>query len=148
DEVGRKLYWGDREGMRVMPCDFDGSNVETLVQTGVSEDGRHDEAKWRVGVSVDHAVGYLYWTQMGPNDGGLGRVCRAGIDLPPGESAAHRGDVEAVCKDLPEPINLEIDHTTRVLYWADRGDPRTPTLSTGLRWISSSTPSPKSCPYS
>ena len=43
DGVGRKLYWGDREGMRVMRCDLDGSNVETLVQTGVGEDGRHDE---------------------------------------------------------------------------------------------------------
>jgi sugar lactone lactonase YvrE len=26
-------------------------------------------------------------------------------------------------KDLPEPIDLEIDHTTRTLYWTDRGDP-------------------------
>src|SRR5438309_3968028 len=34
EPVGRKLYWCDREGMRVMRCDLDGSNVETLVQTG------------------------------------------------------------------------------------------------------------------
>ena len=34
DAVDRKLYWADREGMRVMRCDLDGSNVETLVQTG------------------------------------------------------------------------------------------------------------------
>src|SRR5271169_3216833 len=28
-----KLYWCDREGMRVMCCNIDGSQVETLVQT-------------------------------------------------------------------------------------------------------------------
>jgi sugar lactone lactonase YvrE len=122
DGVGRKLYWGDREGMRVMRCDLDGSNVEILVQTGVGED-RHDETKWCVGVAVDHVGGHLYWTQKGPSDGGLGRVLRAGIDIPAGESAVHRGDVEVVFKDLPEPIDLEIDHTTRTLYWTDRGDP-------------------------
>ena len=122
DVVGRKLYWGDREGMRVMRCDLDGSNVETLVQTGVGED-RHDETKWCVGVAVDHVGGHLYWTQKGPSDAGLGRILRAGIDIPAGESAVHRADVEVVFKDLPEPIDLEIDHTTRTLYWTDRGDP-------------------------
>ena len=34
DAGGRKPYWADREGMRIMRCDLDGSNIETLVQTG------------------------------------------------------------------------------------------------------------------
>ena len=123
DTVGRKLYWGDREGMRVMRCDLDGSSVETLVQTGHSDDDRRDETNWCVGVAVDHVGGHLYWTQKGPSDAGLGRILRAGIDIPAGESAAHRGDIEVVFKDLPEPIDLEIDHTARILYWTDRGDP-------------------------
>ena len=101
DTVDRKLYWSDREGMRVMRCDLDGSNVETLVQTGVGEDDRHDETNWCVGVAVDHVGGHLYWTQKGPSDAGLGRILRAGIDIPAGESAAHRSDVEVVFKDLP-----------------------------------------------
>ena len=123
DAVDRKLYWGDREGMRVMRCDLDGSNVETLVQTGDDDEDRRDETNWCVGVTVDHVGGHLYWTQKGPSDAGLGRILRAGIDLPAGESASRRSDVEVVFKDLPEPIDLEIDHTTRVLYWTDRGDP-------------------------
>ncbi len=122
DVEGRKLYWGDREGMRVMRCDLDGSNVETLVQTGQGEQDRRDETNWCVGVAVDHVGGYLYWTQKGPSDAGLGRILRAGIDFPAGESARKRSDVEVVFKDLPEPIDLEIDHTTRILYWTDRGD--------------------------
>ena len=28
-----KLYWCDREGMRVMRCNLDGSNIETLVDS-------------------------------------------------------------------------------------------------------------------
>jgi hypothetical protein len=123
DAVGRKLYWGDREGMRVMRCDLDGSNVETLVQTGRGDDDRRDETNWCVGIAVDHVAGHLYWTQKGPSDAGLGRILRAGIDLPAGESAIGRNDIEVVFKDLPEPIDLEIDATSRTLYWTDRGDP-------------------------
>ena len=123
DAVGRKLYWGDREGMRVMRCDLDGSNVETLVQTGEGDEDRRDETNWCVGVAVDHVGGHLYWTQKGPGDAGRGKILRAGIDLPAGESARSRADIEVVFKDLPEPIDLEIEHTTRTLYWTDRGDP-------------------------
>ena len=123
DAVGRKLYWGDREGMRVMRCELDGSQVETLIQTGQGDEDRRDETRWCVGVAVDHVGGHLYWTQKGPSDAGLGKILRAGIDIPAGESAAHRSDVEVVFKDLPEPIDLEIEHTTRTLYWTDRGDP-------------------------
>src|ERR1700739_2848047 len=123
DAASRKLYWGDREGMRVMRCDIDGSNLETLVSTGQGEDDRQDKTKWCVGVAVDHVGGHLYWTQKGPSDAGLGMILRAGIDVPAAESAAHRSDIEVVFKDLPEPIDLEIDHTTRMLYWTDRGDP-------------------------
>ena len=123
DDVGRKLYWGDREGMRVMRCELDGSQVVTLVQTGQDDEDRRDETNWCVGVAVDHVGGHLYWTQKGPSDAGLGRILRAGIDVPVGESAARRSDIEVVFKDLPEPIDLEIEHATRTLYWTDRGDP-------------------------
>src|ERR1700758_146461 len=32
DKKGGKLYWCDREGMRVMRCNLDGSRVETLIE--------------------------------------------------------------------------------------------------------------------
>nr|WSY57566.1 3-hydroxyacyl-CoA dehydrogenase [Streptomyces sp. NBC_00886]WSY58109.1 3-hydroxyacyl-CoA dehydrogenase [Streptomyces sp. NBC_00886] len=119
----RKLYWGDREGMRVMRCELDGSNVETLVRTGQGAHERADETRWCVGVAVDPVGGHLYWTQKGPSDAGLGRLLRAGIDLPAGQSPAERGDIEVVFEGLPEPIDLEIDFKERMLYWTDRGDP-------------------------
>src|SRR5438874_10765717 len=33
DRPSGKLYWSDREGMRVMRANLDGSNIETLVDT-------------------------------------------------------------------------------------------------------------------
>src|SRR6476469_149822 len=33
DKQGGKIYWSDREGMRVMRANFDGSEIETLVDT-------------------------------------------------------------------------------------------------------------------
>jgi DNA-binding beta-propeller fold protein YncE len=123
EPVGRKLYWSDREGMRVMRCDVDGSNVETLVQTGEGDDDRRDQTRWCVGVAVDIEGGQLYWTQKGPSDGGLGRILRAGIELSAGAAADDRGDIEVLFDGLPEPIDLELDLATRTLYWTDRGDP-------------------------
>jgi hypothetical protein len=52
DTRNHKLYWSDREGMRVMRANVDGSNVETLVDTsdGDPRPGR-DPTKWCVGVA-------------------------------------------------------------------------------------------------
>jgi len=118
-----KLYWCDREGMRVMRANLDGSKVETLVQTGQGDSDRRDQTKWCVGITVDPERGHIYWTQKGPDDAGLGRIFRANIDIPTGESASSRTDIEVLFDGLPEPIDLELDREKRVLYWTDRGDP-------------------------
>jgi hypothetical protein len=118
-----KLYWCDREGMRVMRANLDGTNVETLVKTGEGEDDRRDATKWCVGITVDPKHRQIYWTQKGPDNAGLGRILRMGIDLPKGEDAASRTDIEVWFDDLPEPIDLELDLESRVLYWTDRGNP-------------------------
>jgi hypothetical protein len=118
-----KLYWCDREGMRVMRSNLDGSAVETLVQTGQGDEDRKDQTRWCVGLTLDHALGHIYWTQKGPDNAGLGRIYRANIEIPPGETPNHRSDIEVWLDKLPEPIDLELDVGNRVLYWTDRGDP-------------------------
>jgi len=118
-----KLYWCDREGMRVLRANLDGSQVETLVEAGHSEQDRRDQTHWCVGITVDPQAGKIYWTQKGPDKGGLGRIFRANLDVPAGESPASRSDVEVLFDQLPEPIDLELDLENRVLYWTDRGDP-------------------------
>ena len=123
DKKNGKLYWSDREGMRVMRVNLDGSQVETLVETGRGDVDRRDETRWCVGITIDPKFGKIYWTQKGPTKGGLGRLCRANIDIPKGESPAKRSDIEVLFDRLPEPIDLELDLENRVLYWTDRGDP-------------------------
>jgi hypothetical protein len=118
-----KLYWSDREGMRVMRANLDGSQVETLIQRGEGEGDRRDPSNWCVGITVDPARGQMYWTQKGADDSGHGRIFRAGIDLPRGQTPANRLDVELLFEELPEPIDLELDLEHRVLYWTDRGNP-------------------------
>ena len=124
DEKNRKLYWCDREGMRVMRASLDGSNIETLVDSseGDSRPGK-DAKKWCVGIAVDAEDGKFYWTQKGAEKAGEGRIFRANIELPKGQTPANRKDIELLYEALPEPIDLELDLANRTLYWTDRGDP-------------------------
>jgi DNA-binding beta-propeller fold protein YncE len=120
----RKLYWCDREGMRVMRANLDGSKVETVVDTSQGDPRPGpDASRWCVGVAIDVDGGKLYWTQKGPDNAGKGRICRAGIDAPRGQTASNRADIEVLYDGLPEPIDLDLDSNNRVMYWTDRGDP-------------------------
>ena len=119
-----KLYWCDREGMRVMRANLDGSNIETLVDSSKGDPRPGpDLTKWCVGITVDPDRRRIYWTQKGPDNAGKGRIFRAKIDIPKGETAANRTDIEVLFDGLPEPIDLELDLKNRLLYWTDRGDP-------------------------
>ena len=123
DKEGGKLYWCDREGMRVMRCNLDGSQIETLIEAGIGDPDRRDQRRWCVGITIDPERKQIYWTQKGPTKGNQGRLFRARLDMPRGETASNRSDIEVFFDHLPEPIDLEFDLKNRVLYWTDRGDP-------------------------
>jgi sugar lactone lactonase YvrE len=123
DKAGGYLYWCDREGMRVMRATLDGLRVDTLVITGVGPQDAGDPTRWCVGITHDPQDGKIYWTQKGGDNADVGRICRANIEIPAGETALHRSDIEVVFDGLPEPIDLELDVARRQLYWTDRGDP-------------------------
>jgi hypothetical protein len=123
EKAAGKLYWCDREGMRVMRANLDGSQVETLVETGRGDKDQRDATRWCVGITMDPKLKKIYWTQKGPDNAGVGCIFRANIDIPKGESPANRSDIELLFDKLPEPIDLELDLENRVLYWTDRGDP-------------------------
>ena len=116
-----KLYWSDREGMRIMRANIDGSNIETLVETAQGDAARKDATNWCVGIALDIDGGKVYWTQKG--SGGNGRIFRANLEIPEGEDALHRTDIELLFDALPEPIDMDLDLGHRVMYWTDRGDP-------------------------
>jgi len=110
--------------MRVMRCNLDGSKIETLVDSSKGDPRPGPDAtKWCVGITVDSERGKIYWTQKGPTKGGTGRIFRANTEIPRGETAANRSDIEVLFDKLAEPIDLELDLDSRVLYWTDRGDP-------------------------
>ena len=123
DAKNRKLYWSDREGMRVMRSNLDGSNIETLVETGHGDADRPDARKWCVGIAIDVNGGKFYWTQKGNDNAGEGRIFRAGLEIPKGQTPANRRDIEVLFDNLPEPIDLDLDLGNRIMYWTDRGDP-------------------------
>jgi hypothetical protein len=123
DKPKNKLYWCDREGMRVMRCNLDGSQLETLIEAGRGDADGRDQTRWCVGLTIDPKTDQIYWTQKGPDNAGLGRIFRANTEIPSGQTAAARSDIEVFFDALPEPIDLELDHSNRVLYWTDRGDP-------------------------
>lgn len=118
-----KLYWSDREGMRVMRSNLDGSDVETLVETGQRVEGqRGDPRNYCVGIALDLTRNEMYWTQRGDrsNDGS---IRRASMNIPQGENPAHRTDVQVLFDQMPEPVDLALDVKTRTMYWtSDGGD--------------------------
>jgi 3-hydroxyacyl-CoA dehydrogenase len=122
DHDNQKLYFSDREGMRIHRCDFDGANHEIILQTGDSEADEGDQMKWCVGIAVDPKAGKFYWSQKGPSKAGKGRIFKANFHMPKGESAASRSDIELLFDRLPEPIDLEFEQESQTLYWTDRGE--------------------------
>src|SRR6201993_1276126 len=103
DKKNGKLYWSDREGMRVMRANLDGSKIETLVDTsqGAERPGKEIK-KWCVGIAVDVDGGKFYWTQKGPDKAGEGRIFRANIEIPKDQTAGNRKDIELLFDGLPE----------------------------------------------
>lgn len=117
-----KLYWCDREGMKVMRANPDGTGREVLVSTGATAADREDTARHCVGVAVDESRGCFYWTQKGASKGNGGRIFRSPLAVPAGVAPEDRPR-EVLLSGLPEPIDLEIDEASQTLFWTDRGDP-------------------------
>src|ERR1700732_659546 len=113
DKKNGRLYWSDREGMRGMRSNLDGSDVETLVDTrqGESRPGK-DARKWCVGIAVDADGGKFYWTQKGNDNAGQGRIFRANLEISKGQTPSNRNDIEVLFDGLPETIYLDLDIPT------------------------------------
>jgi DNA-binding beta-propeller fold protein YncE len=122
DLAGGKMYWSDREGMRVMRANLDGSSVEALVTTGTTDADRMDASRWCVGLALDLAGGYIYWSQKGPTNGNVGTLRRAHVEIPSGQTSANRTDIEVLYDKLPEPVDIDVDVGAGYIYWTDRSD--------------------------
>jgi hypothetical protein len=74
-------------------------------------------------MALDVEGGKLYWTQKGNDNADQGRIFRANLEIPEGQTPATRKDIEVLYDGLPEPIDLDLDLANRMMYWTDRGDP-------------------------
>jgi DNA-binding ferritin-like protein (Dps family) len=125
DQKDKKLYFCDREGLRVMRCNLDGSEHETLIQTGDWENEAEKVANqhnWPVGITVSRKLNKFLWTQKGGSKASDGTIYSASLDMPEGSTASNRKDIEVIQEKLPECIDLEMDDESGVLYWTDRGE--------------------------
>jgi 3-hydroxyacyl-CoA dehydrogenase/sugar lactone lactonase YvrE len=124
DDGAQKVYFCDREGLRVHRCNYDGSGHEIIVKRGNYEVDaeKADQTRWCVGITLDRKSRQIYWTQKGFSKSSKGRIFRAPMDIPEGQTAENRTDIETVFEGLPEPIDLEFDEDTTTLYWTDRGE--------------------------
>src|SRR5436190_12491893 len=75
DKKGGKLYWCDREGMRVMRCNLDGTQLETLIEAGRGDADRRDQKRWPRADDRSEIRTYLL-------DAKRPRQCRARSHLP------------------------------------------------------------------
>jgi hypothetical protein len=116
------LYWSDREGMAVMRCRIDGTNIETLVTTGRPDVHTGQQARWCVGMALDTQRRHIYWTQKGGDNAHEGMIRRCSMDMPAGATPTTRPDVETLFARMPEPIDLDLDLARGHIYWTDRGD--------------------------
>lgn len=96
------LYWSNREGFALSTARTDGSGLRDLVKY----DGSGQERDWIVGVALEEANRHIYWSEKGSAEGGDGKILRADIETPEGETAENRSDVEVLWDGLPAPIDL------------------------------------------
>ncbi|KAH8897427.1 hypothetical protein GQ53DRAFT_508893 [Thozetella sp. PMI_491] len=123
EPISKKLYFCDREGLGVLRCNYDGSGLEYLIKTGDWKiEGSDDQTKWCVGITVAPKYGKFYWTQKGASKAGQGRIFCANIEIPAGEDATNRSDIQLIFDHLPEPVDLEVEPSSNTLYWTDRGE--------------------------
>lgn len=109
DLVNKHVYWCDREGAKVWRAGLDGSMPEAIV----SEHG-NDEL---VGVALDVPNKKFYF-----GDRIRKKIFRANMDMPAGQTGANRMDIEELFSFSGNamPIDLDIDHEHKLLYWTDR----------------------------
>lgn len=125
DQEANKLYFCDREGLRVMRCDLDGGQLEVLYQSGdwkTEHDKTTDATNWPVGIAISPKLNKFYWTQKGHSKANEGRIFAASLEMPANARPESRPDIEVVMEKLPECIDLEVDDEEGVLYWTDRGE--------------------------
>ncbi|WP_078323715.1 hypothetical protein [Mycobacteroides salmoniphilum] len=111
-----RLYWSDREGAAVRSARLDGTDLREEIVTATTDADRRLVRNQCVGIAIDEDQGLLYWTQKGPPKGNDGRIFRTSLNAPVDDRP-----IEVLWSGLPEPIDLELDTASGLIFWTDRG---------------------------
>ena len=124
EKKSAKLYWCDREGMRLMRANLDGSDIETLVDTSQGDprpgpDARSGVWAWPSTSMAARCIGH----KKAPTTPARAACSAPASKFPPDRRRLIDQTSKVLYDGLPEPIDLELDPNNRVMYWTDRGDP-------------------------
>ena len=109
DPTANKVYWIDPSANVIQRSNLDGSDIENLVTLGFSA------VPWGLALDVD--AGFMYWTEATP-----GSIQRARLEIPFGETADDRTDIETILSDdVDSPRGLVVDSAGNRLFWTDAG---------------------------
>lgn len=119
DEVGRKVYFAEREGRRIYRAPMDGAKVKADLEIMVDYTSQPESAHQFVGVEIDASRKQFYWTDRLTNT-----IWRAPADLgfpiTPLNVAQYATKVVSYTTGMI--TDLSLDAAGRYLYWADRGE--------------------------
>ncbi|MCL4708612.1 T9SS type A sorting domain-containing protein, partial [bacterium] len=90
------MYWTDPGYARIQRANLDGTSVEDLVTTGLSDP---------VGIALDLAAGKMYWT-----DAGTSKIQRANLD---------GSVVEDLVTGIDQFFGIALDLAAGKMYWGD-----------------------------
>jgi hypothetical protein len=86
-------------------------------------------------VALDLNGRQMYWTQKGSSNARQGRILPAGIDTPDGDTAPEGRLVAVIFKDLPEPMDLELDLAKRTILDRSGGSTAWKHGQSGTDWM-------------
>ena len=92
------VYWIDSGTDKIQGADYDGSNVQDIVTTGL---------RTPTGIAVDLPEGKVYWI-----DSGTDTIQRANLD---------GSNIEDIATGLRTPTGIAVDTFSGILYWIDSG---------------------------
>lgn len=114
DAAGGKFYFSDKPGHKIFRASIDMPAGKTHADREDVELLYHDtDVRFAssLDIELDLKARRLYWTDKDQNV-----VFGMGMDLPAGQEAATRSDVEQVVKNITGVIGLAFDHQSSVFY--------------------------------
>ena len=104
DVAGTKIYWTDSSNDAIRRANLDGSGIEDLA-LGQPSPGA---------IALDIPNGKMYWVE-----GSADVIRRANMEIPLGETAMTRTDVENFVTGQPNPRGIAVDVAGGKVYWSD-----------------------------